>query len=54
MPQILVLKNIGKELWARIPALTGDEPVYLWTEAEKEEALANERRRCIDAIAFIE
>ncbi len=55
MPAILELKKIDGELWARIldDYLDG-EAIVLWTETEKKEALARERRRCITALENLE
>ncbi len=50
MPQILELRVIDDQLWARIPSMADSVTVKLWTEAEKQDALRSEREACIDAI----
>ena len=51
MPQILELKTIDDQLWARIPKFADEKgAVTLWTEAEKNAVLKNERFRCIEAL----
>ncbi len=50
MPKILELKVVDDQLWARIPKFDTEQPVTLWTTAEKERLIREVREQCIDAI----